>query len=103
MAAIITIPYKPNVITHILPFKTDLDIDVKIGSMSEEMTVGVKDFPRFITAYLQANLALVSTQIGFNVVSERLIINTDPLIVSNMDSMTLGALDIDQNKNYYSI
>lgn len=103
MAISINIPYKKNATSIDLPFSTNLDIDVKIGSMSSEITVGVKDFPQFTKTFLEANLALVTVQIGLNMLSQRLIVNTDPLIVANMDSMTLGALDIDQDKDYYSI
>lgn len=103
MAISVNIPYKKNTISIDLPFSTNLDIGVKIDSMSNEITVGVKDFPQFIKTFLEANLALVTVQIGLNMLSQRLIVNTDPLIVANMDSMTLGALDIDQDKDYYSV
>ena len=86
-----------------LPFGSQLDIDVKIGPMRDEMTVGVQYFPDFIKAIFDANLLLVQAQISINILAQRLIVNTDPLVVANIDAMTLGDLDIDQNITYNSI
>ena len=86
-----------------LSFGSQLDIDVKIGPMRDEMTVGVQDFPDFIKAIFEANLLLVQAQISINILAQRLIVNTDPLVVANIGAMTLGDLDIDQNITYNSI
>lgn len=86
-----------------LPYSHSTNVDIYMEPQSEEFTVGVQDFPSFIKAALRANVLLIQASIRLNMLSQRLIVNTDPLLISNMDNMTISALDIDQDITYNSI
>lgn len=103
MSIHININYQRNPKEITLPYSTIHSADLKITPQSNEITVSVSDFPRFIKAALETNLMLAQVSIKLNMVSQRLIIDADPLLTADMDDMTLGELDIGQDITFYSI
>lgn len=103
MSVRVDIDYKSNIEELTLPVSFESHVETNLTSFSEEITLGVSNFPSFIQSVLEANLALVKADIALNMISQRLIINTDPLLITDMDNMTLGELNIGQDKIFYSI
>lgn len=86
-----------------LPLNSSEAIELKIAPINHEMSIDVKDFPAFSNIALSGNLGLVRDAIGINILSQRLIIDSDPLIASDIDLFTIEELDIGQNKTIYNV
>ena len=103
MSIRVDIDYKSNTEALTLPVSFESHVEANLTSLREEITLGVSNFPSFIQSVLEANLALVKADMALNMISQRLIINTDPLLITDMDNMILGELNIGQDKIFYSI
>lgn len=103
MSINININYAPYISEVSLPVSLQEHSKLIFKPLSDEMSATVKDFPSFLKSSLAANLALIQVCTQFNMVSKRLIKDTDPLLISNMDNMTLGELDIEQDEIFYNI
>lgn len=93
-------PYTQDIPAHM---SSPESYELVLESYSEEMGVVVKDFPSFLKSFLSANLALIRASINLNMLAKRLVVDVDPLLIKDIDSMTLGELDIGQNKTFNSI
>lgn len=103
MSIKVDVNYKPYTQDVTVCTNIQSQIELILKSVSDESSVMVKDFPSFLKASLASNLALLRAQVAFNMVSQRLVRDADPLLVTDMDSMTLGELDIGQDEMFYSI
>ena len=89
--------------------KTDLSlsakttIDLEIKPISSLITLDIANFPSFRNSTPRGNIGFVSDSIGLNIISQRLVTDADPLIISDINLLTLNDLDINQNITIYSI
>ena len=91
----------PNTIT--LPIVNQQQIDVILPSMHDEQNIVVSEFPMFIKTILESNLAFIRADIGINMIAQRLIVDADPLVITDIDTLSLSELDMGQNITYYSV
>jgi len=103
MSINININQSHNVITIDVPYSTCQNIDIDYGSSYNDLTLSVSDFPVFIKTQFLLNEIFVNNEICFNMVSQRLVKNTDPFLIKGIDTMTLDNLDIDQDIIFYSV
>ena len=99
----IGIDVKSNAKELVLPVLNQTPIELEIKPISQTLVIGVSDFPSFIKIAPNGNMGLVKDNIGINILSQRLVIDSDPLTVTDIDIMSLGDLDISQNKTIYNI
>lgn len=103
MGVKINVNLKPYLETLTLPLNNSNSLELKIMPINHVMSIEVSDFPSFGKIALSKNIGLVQSNIGLNILSQRLIVNADPLNIYNIDSILLEELDIDQNKTIYNI
>lgn len=86
-----------------VPFSFKHKIEVVIPLLSHEYTLVVEDFPAFLKIASTPNIVAAGANIKLNLQSQRLLVDTDPLLIADMDEQTLETLDISQDVTYYSI
>lgn len=78
-------------------------LELQFTPIVHQINIDVFNFPSFTEIIPKGNSGLTKESIGFNILSQRLIVDTDPLNIIDIDSMTLSDLDIGQNKTIYNI
>lgn len=86
-----------------LPMSKHQDINITLQAFNDEQNISISNFPLFMKSFISANYALMQSSIKLNMVTSRLIIDIDPLLMTDIDLLTLSSLDIGQDIMYYSI
>lgn len=81
-----------------LPFSNKILLNLNYKPIVYNWTVGISDFPKFNKIFPNENLVIITNNVSINLISKRLVVDTDPLAIVEIDSMTLNDVDISQNK-----
>ena len=86
-----------------LPFSTNSSDKLYISTQTDEITLHVDGFPKYISSSLESNLLAIKISMLFNMQSFTLVSNLDNTKISNLDNRPLVNIDKGAISEFYNV